>query len=72
MIMTGENQYGLYETKEDRKLNTIESLKNWNKELEDAETMRKIQMCMHHCTRLERILSTEYKMTEEEIFELTN
>lgn len=72
MIMTGLNQYGPYETKQDRKLNTIESLKKWNKELDEAETMRKIQMCMHHCTRLERILSTEYKMTEEEIFEATN
>lgn len=72
MIMTGLNKYGPYETKQDKKLNTIESLKKWNKELDEAETMRKIQMCMYHCTRLERILTVEYKMTEEEIFELTN
>lgn len=72
MIMTGINQYGLYETKEDRKLNTIESLKKWNEKLDEAETMREIQVCMDRCTRLEIILTTEYKMTEEEIFEATS
>lgn len=72
MTLTGRNEFGLYETKEDKKVNTIEALKKWEAEFEKAETPRQRSLATQQCTRLERILMVEYKMTEVEVFKATH
>ena len=66
------NKYGTYMTKNDKKADAIEALRKWYKEFEEAESERKIQLCTYHCTRLERILTSEYHMNEDEIWEATH
>lgn len=72
MLMTGRNEFGLYETKADKKVNTIEALRKWNAEFEKAETPRQRSLATQQCTNLERILIVEYKMTEVEVFKATH
>lgn len=72
MTLTGRNEFGLYETKEDKKANTIEALKKWNEKFDNAETPRQRSLATQQCTRLERILIVDYKMTEVEVFKATH
>lgn len=75
MKMTGFNsKYGAFETKADRKENLIAHAKKINAKLEEIEnpTSHIFKSLFNEALRVERILATEYGMSEEEIYEATN